>query len=53
MTAKEFLRAQIKKGLIPTCPIRAGERIDFDPNAITREKIKKAINILKMPREKG
>ena len=42
MTAEEFLREQIKKGMIPTCPIRAGERIDFAPNEITCERIRKA-----------
>ena len=39
MTAEEFLREQIKKGMIPTCPIRAGERINFEPNEITCERI--------------
>ena len=42
MTAEEFLREQIKKGMIPTCPIRAGERIDFAPNEITCERIRES-----------
>lgn len=37
MTADEFLRQQIKKGMIPTELIHQGERVDFSPNSITLE----------------
>ena len=35
LTAKEYFRQQLKKGNVPTCPIRAGERFEFSPNEIT------------------
>lgn len=38
LTAKEYLRQQLKEGNVPTCPIRAGERIRFEPNEITIKK---------------
>lgn len=38
LTAKEYLRQQIKDGNVPTCPIRAGERIRFEPNEFTIKK---------------
>ncbi len=38
LTAKEYLRQQLKEGKVPTCPIRAGERIEFSPNEITIKK---------------
>lgn len=38
LTAEEYFRQQIKEGNVPTCPIRAGERIKFEPNEITIKK---------------
>ena len=38
LTAKEYLRQQLKEGKVPTCPIRAGEKIEFSPNEITMKK---------------
>ncbi len=35
ITAKEYLRQQLKEGKVPTCPIRAGEKVQFSPNEIT------------------
>ena len=41
MTAKEFLRNQVKKGMTPTCPIRAGVKINVTKSNPTTSKNKK------------
>lgn len=38
ITAKEYLRQQLKEGKVPTCPIRAGEGIELGSDEITIKK---------------
>lgn len=39
MTEGEFLREQIKKGMVPTCPIKAGVKINIPaPSTSTNER---------------
>ena len=38
LTANEFLKRQVAKGLIPTCPIRPKDGPNFSPNEITISK---------------